>query len=108
MSKFRRLRVSGHPIFITLVVAGRRPILPRFISPLREAFRQAQVKWPFDLIAVVVLLDHIHYNPVKHGLVSKAGDWPYSSFHRFVKRGWLMKNWGLMELGSTSDLNLGE
>ena len=27
-------------------------------------------------------LDYIHYNPVKHGLVPRAADWPYSSFHK--------------------------
>ncbi|HKT27373.1 REP-associated tyrosine transposase [Dyella sp.] len=27
-------------------------------------------------------LDYIHYNPVKHGYVARAADWPYSSFHR--------------------------
>jgi len=38
-------------------------------------------------------LDYIHYNPVKHGLVRKAKDWPYSSFHRWVKRGVYPENW---------------
>jgi putative transposase len=32
-------------------------------------------------------LEYIHYNPVKHGYVSAAKDWPYSSFHRWVDRG---------------------
>jgi putative transposase len=30
-------------------------------------------------------LDYIHYNPVKHGSVRRAADWPHSSFHRFVQ-----------------------
>lgn len=38
-------------------------------------------------------VDYIHYNPVKHGLVTRVGDWPYSSFHRFVRLGWLNSNW---------------
>lgn len=25
-------------------------------------------------------LDYIHYNPVKHGLVQRPEDWPYSSY----------------------------
>lgn len=29
--------------------------------------------------------DDVHYNPVKHGLVNGAGDWPWSSFHRWVR-----------------------
>jgi putative transposase len=32
-------------------------------------------------------VNYIHYNPVKHGYVSRARDWPYSTFHRFVRRG---------------------
>lgn len=28
--------------------------------------------------------DYIHWNPVRHGLVNRAVDWPYSTFHRFV------------------------
>jgi len=39
-------------------------------------------------------VDYIHYNPVKHGLVERVGDWPHSSFHRFVRRGWYEENWG--------------
>lgn len=39
-------------------------------------------------------LDYIHYNPVKHGLVQRVSDWPYSSFHRYVKRGWYNPDWG--------------
>jgi len=39
-------------------------------------------------------VDYIHYNPVKHGLVSRARDWPYSSFHRYVRLGWLPEDWG--------------
>lgn len=29
-------------------------------------------------------MDYIHYNPVKHGLVSCPHQWPHSSFHRWV------------------------
>jgi putative transposase len=39
-------------------------------------------------------LNYIHYNPVKHGYVKSAADWPYSSIHRFIKEGFLPKNWG--------------
>ena len=39
-------------------------------------------------------LDYIHYNPVKHGLVSSPGDWPYSSFAHFVRLGYYVSNWG--------------
>ncbi|WP_050886933.1 transposase [Bradyrhizobium sp. ORS 285] len=39
-------------------------------------------------------IDYIHFNPVKHGHVSRVADWPHSSFHRFVERGWLAPDWG--------------
>jgi putative transposase len=38
-------------------------------------------------------VDYIHYNPVKHGLVTRVCDWPYSSFHVYVRRGILPQDW---------------
>jgi putative transposase len=38
-------------------------------------------------------VDYIHYNPVKHGLASRVSDWPYSSFHRYVRLGALPRDW---------------
>jgi putative transposase len=38
-------------------------------------------------------IDYIHINPVKHGLVTRVGDWPYSSFHRMVKLGIYPEDW---------------
>ena len=46
-------------------------------------------------------LDYIHYNPpknggrpVKHGLVKRVQDWPWSSFHRYVRQGYYDIGWG--------------
>lgn len=39
-------------------------------------------------------VDYIHYNPVKHSLVSRVIDWPHSSFHRYVESGILPADWG--------------
>ena len=39
-------------------------------------------------------VDYIHFNPVKHGYVTRVADWPHSSFHRYVGRGLLAANWG--------------
>ncbi len=39
-------------------------------------------------------VDYIHFNPVKHGLVDRVKDWPYSSFHRYVRDGLLPEDWG--------------
>ena len=38
-------------------------------------------------------VDYLHFNPVKHGLVSRVRDWPYSSFHVYVRRGVLPADW---------------
>ena len=39
-------------------------------------------------------VDYIHFNPVKHGLVQRVRDWPWSSFYRFVQLGEYTENWG--------------
>ena len=46
-------------------------------------------------------VNYIHYNPVKHELVSRVVDWPHSSFHRSVEQGLLPADWG----GDTMDIN---
>ena len=38
-------------------------------------------------------VNYIHINPVNHGLVSRAVDWPHSTIHRFIKHGLLDENW---------------
>ncbi|MTI51749.1 MAG: transposase [Alcanivorax sp.] len=43
-------------------------------------------------------INYIHYNPVKHGLVKRPVDWPWSSFHRYVSRGVLDREWGAGEI----------
>ena len=39
-------------------------------------------------------IDYIHFNPVKHGHVTRVADWPHSSFHRYVERDELPADWG--------------
>ena len=70
--------------------------------PLRKATNREYRLWqhrywehtvrnPGDLRRHV---DYIHFNPVKHGHVSRVADWPFSSFHRLVARGELPMDWG--------------
>jgi putative transposase len=56
----------------------------------QRRFWEHQIRDDADLVRHV---DYIHYNPVKHGLVSSAADWPHSSFHQFVARGWASADW---------------
>jgi REP-associated tyrosine transposase len=37
---------------------------------------------------------YVHFNPVKHGLVARVVDWPWSTFHRYVRAGLLLPEWG--------------
>ncbi|HVT83085.1 MAG TPA: transposase [Phycisphaerae bacterium] len=50
---------------------------------------------------------HVEYcaiNPVKHGLVTRVRDWPYSSFHRDVRAGIFPEDWA----GDVEDGAFGE
>jgi len=38
-------------------------------------------------------MDYTHFNPVKHGLVRYATDWPFSSFHSCVRLGLYPNAW---------------
>jgi putative transposase len=39
-------------------------------------------------------MDYLHWNPVKHGHAGRVADWPYSTFHRFVREGLYTDDWG--------------
>jgi putative transposase len=39
-------------------------------------------------------VDYVHINPLKHGLVKRVVDWPWSSFHRYVTLGEYSPDWG--------------
>jgi putative transposase len=36
-------------------------------------------------------IDYIHYNPVKHGLVKDISEWPWSTYHKYIKSGYYAK-----------------
>lgn len=38
-------------------------------------------------------VDYVHWNPVKHGCVTEVVDWPFSTFHRYVEKGILPRDW---------------
>lgn len=163
MSNYRRVWVPGGTYFFTVnLLERRRRLLVEHIDLLRDAFRAAKAARPFDLLAIVVLpdhlhcvwrlpegdadnanrwaqiksgfsralplherrsprriarrergiwqrrywehlvrdeddlrrhLDYLHINPVKHGHTARAGDWPYSSFRRWVAAGVYPMEW---------------
>ena len=49
-------------------------------------------------------VDYIHINPVKHGLVARVRDWPFSSFHRMVKLGIYPEDWAGVVIKEDADL----
>ena len=57
----------------------------------RRRFYEHTVRNEQDLKRCV---DYIHINPLKHGLVERVQDWPWSSFHRYVPLGEYAPNWG--------------
>ncbi|MFO1368409.1 MAG: hypothetical protein U1F46_05385 [Marinagarivorans sp.] len=46
-----------------------------------------------DELDVERKINYIHYNPMKHGLATQIKDWPFSTFHRFVERGFYAEDW---------------
>lgn len=38
-------------------------------------------------------VDYVHVNPLKHGLVKRVCDWPFSTFHRHVENGIYSLDW---------------
>jgi len=56
----------------------------------QRRFWEHPVRDESDLVRHV---DYIHYNPVKHDLVSQVSDWPHSSFHRYVRLAVLPADW---------------
>ncbi len=56
----------------------------------QRRFWEHQIRDEDDLVRHV---DYIHFNPVKHGNVQRVGDWPYSTFHRYVRDGIYTSDW---------------
>ncbi|MBC7859127.1 MAG: transposase [Burkholderiaceae bacterium] len=48
-------------------------------------------------------VDYLHHNPVKHGYARTVADWPYSTFHRYVRDGVIAHDWA-----DSGDLNVPE
>ncbi|MCT4708014.1 transposase [Enterobacteriaceae bacterium H16N7] len=49
-------------------------------------------------------MDYVYINPVKHGLVIRVREWPFSTFHRDVQRGLYPEDWA----GTVEIVNAGE
>jgi putative transposase len=155
MVRYRRNRGCNGTYFFTVTLRDRRSrLLVERFDDLQDAWKAAGRRVPHDVVAAVVLPDHlhaviamrdgrddysrlwqdikkgftlrtrvkrttqsawqsrfwehtirddadlcahvnyVHFNPVKHGLVERVSDWPLSSFHRYVRHGFLPRDWG--------------
>lgn len=82
-------------------VFSRRLVKDEHIRASRQAKRERgiwqrrhwehQIRDEADLTRHV---DYIHYNPVKHGWVSRPVDWPHSTLHGYIERVMVMPDWG--------------
>ncbi|MBD8526666.1 transposase [Pseudomarimonas arenosa] len=61
MPNYRRVWVPGGTYFFTVnLLERRRSLLVDHIEALRGAFRSARRARPFEVVAMVVLPDHLH------------------------------------------------
>ena len=51
-------------------------------------------------------INYIHYNPVKHGYVSRPEDWPHSTFASWKAKGSYPDKWGWSLPDSLRDFNV--
>ena len=86
-----------------LIKAGVARALPRteWVSPVRVERGERGIwqsrYWEHlirDEADFRAHMDYVHINPLKHGLVARVADWPYSTFHRYVRLGVYPEDWG--------------
>ncbi|OKO73016.1 transposase [Bradyrhizobium sp. NAS96.2] len=82
-TSFSRQLASGEPISTSRAGKGERGIWQR-------RYWEHTIRDETDFARHI---DYVHINPVKHGLVTKVSDWPYSSFHRMVSDGVYPEDW---------------
>ncbi len=50
----------------------------------QRRFWEHRIRDECDLVRHI---NYIHSNPIKHGLVERLEDWPWSTYHRYVREG---------------------
>ncbi len=81
---FSRRLTKGEHVRASRVAKRERGIWQR-------RYWEHQIRNDADLARHV---DYIHYNPVKHGWVTRAVDWPHSTLHGYIERGIVIPDWG--------------
>ena len=57
----------------------------------QRRFWEHQIRDPADMNRC---LDYLHWNPVRHGHAHRVAEWPFSTFHRYVREGVYPLDWG--------------
>ena len=95
---------ADHPKRWSLIKAGFSRGLPRTESIRasrlgkrergiwQRRYWEHQIRDNGDLVRHV---EYVHFNPVRHGYVKQAADWPYSLIHRFIREGRVAETWGV-------------
>ena len=80
--RYRRVRVEGGTYFFTVVTYQRRPIFAdaAMVDLLHRSIEKVQARHPFEIIAQVILPDHLHAI-----WTLPAGDADYSKRWRLIK-----------------------
>ncbi|MGA4635531.1 REP-associated tyrosine transposase [Pseudomonas solani] len=91
VSFVRSLRSKGYVL---------KPTAKREVGIWQPRFWEHVLRDERDFAAHV---DYIHINPLKHGLARRVIDWPYSSFHRYVRDGVLPVDWAGGEEGDVPE-----
>ena len=60
MPNYKRIFVQGHSYFITIVTHDRQHILIKNIELLRYVFAESKKFYHYDIVAIVILPDHLH------------------------------------------------
>ena len=104
-------RVSRLKVLFTRLLRGKN-YLPENVSDSRRKHRESDVWqrrfWEHMIKNEADLerhLDYIHYNPVKHRLVSCPHLWEFSSFSKWVERGKYSWDWGCTCSGKVPDIH---
>jgi REP element-mobilizing transposase RayT len=87
------LAADQEPVRASAAKAGTaqcRSRCPQRTRHWQRRFREHLIRDEADYARHV---EYCYINPLKHGLVTRVRDWPYSSFHRDVRAGLFPEDW---------------
>ena len=71
----------------------------------QRRFWEHQIRDELDLSRHI---NYIHFNPVKHALVADPADWPWSTYHRYLREGYYGRQPLLDRRAEFEDISGGE